>query len=91
MCLLCVCVFEQVKEQQTFLDESLSMWGKFQSQCGVFEDWLSRAEELVTRDSYGYTLKETEAYCSNIKVGSTSVYSIYRSTNSTEKKQNIST
>ena len=34
----------------------------------MFEDWLSRAEELVTRDSYGYTLKETEAYCSTTKV-----------------------
>ena len=61
-------VFQQVKEQQTFLDESLSLWSKFQSQCGVFEDWLSRTEELVTRDSYGYTLKETEAYCNSIKV-----------------------
>ena len=57
-----------MKEQQTFLDDSLSLWGKFHSQCGVFEDWLSRAEELVTRDSYGYTLKETEAYCNTIKV-----------------------
>jgi hypothetical protein len=58
----------QVKEQQKFLDDSLALWSKFQSQCVVFEDWLSRAEELVTRDSYGYTLKETEAYCTNIKV-----------------------
>ena len=65
---VCMCVFQQVKEQQTFLDDSLSLWSKFQSQRGVFEDWLSLAEELVTRDSYGYTLKETEAYCNSIKV-----------------------
>ena len=57
-----------MKEQQTFLDESLLLWSKFQTQCVVFEDWLSRAEELVNRDSYGYTLKETEDYCTNIKV-----------------------
>ena len=60
-----------MKEQQTFLDKSLSLWSKFHSQCGVFEDWLSRAEEIVTRDSYGYTLKETEDYCSTIKVSVT--------------------
>ena len=58
----------QVKEQQTFLDDSLTLWSKFHGQCGVFEDWLSRAEELVTRESYGYSLKETEAYSNSIGV-----------------------
>jgi hypothetical protein len=32
------------------------------------ENWLDRAENLLNKETYGYTLKEVEAYVLEIKV-----------------------
>ena len=51
-----------------FLEKCIEQWEEFQKLYQRCESWLKRTELLVGRETYGYTLKETETYMADIKV-----------------------
>ena len=50
------------------LERWRDQWNKFSRQLSHFEDWVGRAEELVTMETYGHSLTEMEAHVTAIKV-----------------------
>ncbi len=51
-----------------FLEKCQEMWEKFKELNSHCEAWLERAELLVSKETYGYTLENVEAYLQEIKV-----------------------
>ena len=58
----------QVKQQKVLLERWRDQWNKFSRQLSHFEDWVGRAEELVTMETYGHSLTEMEVHVTAIKV-----------------------
>ena len=54
--------------QNEFLERCLEQWEEFEKLYKRSEMWLGRAERLVAKETYGYTLKETETYVMDVKV-----------------------
>lgn len=58
----------QIALQERFQTKCLELWAEFKTMLSRSESWLDKTERLVSKDSYGYTLKEAEAYLQEIKV-----------------------
>ena len=56
------------KQQKVLLERWRDQWNKFSRQLSHFEDWVGRAEELVTMETYGHSLTEMEAHVTAVKV-----------------------
>ncbi len=55
-------------EQQAFLEKCLELWEEFQKLLTRSETWLGKAEYLVSKETYGYSLEEADTYVKDIKV-----------------------
>ena len=62
------CGVLQITLQERFQAKCLELWAEFKKMLIRSDSWLDKTERLVSKDSYGYTLKEAEAYVQEIKV-----------------------
>ncbi len=58
----------QIQAQSEFLERCLEQWEEFEKLYERSEMWLGRAERLVGKETYGYTLKEADVYMQEVKV-----------------------